>query len=64
LGSPTGAESGGGGIGGAFNIGSRIAKPLRGGGDSASSAQPTVASLQNSNNPPENKRSSWFFQKS
>ncbi|KAK4245763.1 hypothetical protein C7999DRAFT_33832 [Corynascus novoguineensis] len=53
LGSPTG-------IGG-FNIGSRIAKPLRGGGDSTSSSHPTVANLQS---PPENKRSSWFFQKS
>jgi kinesin family protein 5 len=55
LGSPTG-------IGG-FNIGSRIAKPLRGGGDSttAASAHPTIANLQS---PPENKRSSWFFQKS
>jgi kinesin family protein 5 len=58
LGSPTG-------IGG-FNIGSRIAKPLRGGGDSAgspSSPHPTFANLQQQN-PPENKRSSWFFQKS
>ncbi|KAL2142678.1 hypothetical protein VTI28DRAFT_833 [Corynascus sepedonium] len=53
LGSPTG-------IGG-FNIGSRIAKPLRGGGDSTSSSHPTIANLQS---PPENKRSSWFFQKS
>ncbi|KAK4134137.1 kinesin-domain-containing protein [Trichocladium antarcticum] len=53
LGSPTG-------IGG-FGIGSRIAKPLRGGGESTASALPTIASLQN---PPENKRSSWFFQKS
>ncbi|KXX83425.1 Kinesin heavy chain [Madurella mycetomatis] len=47
------------GIGG-FNIGSRIAKPLRGGGETSSS-HPTVANLQS---PPENKRSSWFFQKS
>ncbi|KAH6635177.1 P-loop containing nucleoside triphosphate hydrolase protein [Chaetomium sp. MPI-SDFR-AT-0129] len=61
LGSPTGA----------FSIGSRIAKPLRGGGDSAApagassgSAHPTVASLQQQQNPPESKRSSWFFQKS
>ncbi|KAL2157521.1 hypothetical protein VTH06DRAFT_6072 [Thermothelomyces fergusii] len=53
LGSPTGF--------GGFSIGSRIAKPLRGGGDSASSSHPTIASLQS---PPENKRSSWFFQKS
>jgi kinesin family member 5 len=52
LNSPTGL--------GGFSIGSRIAKPLRGGGDIAA-ANPTVASLQN---PSENKRSSWFFQKS
>jgi len=48
------------GIGG-FSIGSRIAKPLRGGGEVAAVANPTVANLQN---PTENKRSSWFFQKS
>lgn len=56
LGSPTGL--------GGFTIGSRIAKPLRGGGDAAappSNANPAIASLQN---PTENKRSSWFFQKS
>ncbi|SPQ20071.1 c0e7114d-7498-4cce-9ee1-008dff8377a1 [Thermothielavioides terrestris] len=57
LGSPTGF--------GGFNIGSRIAKPLRGGGNassgSAATALPTIANLQS---PPENKRSSWFFQKS
>ncbi|KAL2153380.1 hypothetical protein VTH82DRAFT_4535 [Thermothelomyces myriococcoides] len=53
LGSPTGF--------GGFSIGSRIAKPLRGGGDSTTSSHPTVANLQS---PPENKRSSWFFQKS
>ncbi|KAK4204895.1 P-loop containing nucleoside triphosphate hydrolase protein [Triangularia verruculosa] len=58
LGSPTGL--------GGFNIGSRIAKPLRGGGDNVtssvnSSSHPTIANLQN---PPENKRSSWFFNKS
>ncbi|KAK0627744.1 P-loop containing nucleoside triphosphate hydrolase protein [Immersiella caudata] len=52
LNSPTGL--------GGFSIGSRIAKPLRGGGEVAA-ANPTVASLQN---PSENKRSSWFFQKS
>ncbi|KAK3391011.1 P-loop containing nucleoside triphosphate hydrolase protein [Podospora didyma] len=54
LGSPTG-------IGG-FSIGSRIAKPLRGGGEAAAAPHPTIANLQN--NPTENKRSSWFFQKS
>lgn len=53
LNSPTGL--------GGFSIGSRIAKPLRGGGEVAAAANPTVASLQN---PSENKRSSWFFQKS
>ncbi|KAL2024012.1 hypothetical protein VTK56DRAFT_247 [Thermocarpiscus australiensis] len=52
LGSPTGL--------GGFTIGSRIAKPLRGGGEAAAS-HPAIANLQN---PPENKRSSWFFQKS
>lgn len=55
LGSPTAA--------GAFSFsgaGSRIAKPLRGGGGGdGAPANPTVASLQSS----ENKRSSWFFQK-
>ncbi|KAK3380163.1 P-loop containing nucleoside triphosphate hydrolase protein [Lasiosphaeria ovina] len=54
LGSPTSL--------GGFSIGSRIAKPLRGGGEPAAATNPTIASLQN--NPPENKRSSWFFQKS
>ncbi|KAK4210751.1 hypothetical protein QBC37DRAFT_291854 [Rhypophila decipiens] len=53
LGSPTGM--------GGFNIGSRIAKPLRGGGAEAAAANPTIVNLQN---PSENKRSSWFFQKS
>jgi len=55
LSSPTGL--------GGFNIGSRIAKPLRGGGDVAGggAANPAIVNLQN---PSENKRSSWFFQKS
>lgn len=39
--------------------GSRIAKPLRGGGGDAPAGVPAIANLQN-----ENKRSSWFFQKS
>ncbi|KAK4640563.1 hypothetical protein QC761_601570 [Podospora bellae-mahoneyi] len=60
LGSPTGL--------GGFNIGSRIAKPLRGGGDNNTtttvSSNPTIASLQQQNAPVENKRSSWFFNKS
>lgn len=48
---------------GGFSFGSRIAKPLRGGGDSAAPAQvPTIANLQNEIS--GNKRSSWFFNKS
>lgn len=42
------------------SAGSRIAKPLRGGGGDAPAANPTVQSLQGGEN---NKRSSWFFQK-
>jgi len=42
------------------NAGSRIAKPLRGGGGEAPAINPTIANLQSG----ENKRSSWFFQKS
>ncbi|KAK2067799.1 hypothetical protein P8C59_001506 [Phyllachora maydis] len=53
LGSPTNM--------GGFNIGSRIAKPLRGGGDSAGASNPAIANLQT---PAGVKRSSWFFQKS
>ncbi|KUI68121.1 Kinesin heavy chain [Cytospora mali] len=54
LNSPTGA--------GGFSFtgaGSRIAKPLRGGGGDAP-ANPTIQNLQEN----ANKRSSWFFQKS
>ncbi|KAK8127676.1 kinesin heavy chain [Apiospora sp. TS-2023a] len=55
LGSPTGN--------GGFSFGSRIAKPLRGGGDSSVPAPvPTIANLQNEGG--AGKRSSWFFQKS
>lgn len=56
LGSPTGP--GGFSFGGA---GSRIAKPLRGGGGDATI--PTIAGLQQSEGPGAsgNKRSSWFF---
>ncbi|KAI0850463.1 kinesin-domain-containing protein [Daldinia vernicosa] len=45
------------------NAGSRIAKPLRGGGTAGDGpAQvPTIANLQNEGS--ANKRSSWFFQK-
>ncbi|TPX14384.1 uncharacterized protein E0L32_005580 [Thyridium curvatum] len=48
------------------NAGSRIAKPLRGGGAAAApeqgAANPAIANLQSQSG--ENKRSSWFFQKS
>ncbi|KAI0132107.1 P-loop containing nucleoside triphosphate hydrolase protein [Xylariales sp. AK1849] len=48
---------------GGFSFGSRIAKPMRGGGDGAAPAQvPTIANLQNESG--AGKRSSWFFQKS
>ncbi|KAI1373657.1 kinesin-domain-containing protein [Hypoxylon crocopeplum] len=45
------------------NAGSRIAKPLRGGGAAgdAPAQVPTIANLQNEGN--AGKRSSWFFQK-
>jgi len=43
------------------NAGSRIAKPLRGGGADAPAQVPTIASLQNEGS--TSKRSSWFFQK-
>jgi kinesin family protein 5 len=42
------------GIGGALNIGSRIAKPLRGGGGAPAAEGAPVKSL-------DAKRSSWFF---
>ena len=51
LGSPTGGFSFGG-------AGSRIAKPLRGGGESVN---PAVTGLQNEAGQGGNKRSSWFF---
>ncbi|KAG0649108.1 Kinesin heavy chain [Hyphodiscus hymeniophilus] len=54
LGSPTGP--GGFSFGGA---GSRIAKPLRGGGGDA--PIPTISGLQQSEVASSNKRSSWFF---
>jgi kinesin family protein 5 len=59
LGSPT--ENGGFSFGGA--MGSRIAKPLRGGGGDAPHA--TVAGLQSENSSGSSKRSSvpWFFNK-
>ena len=53
LGSPTGGFSFGG-------AGSRIAKPLRGGGGEPTAAIPTISGLQNEAMG-GNKRSSWFF---
>ncbi|KAB5577718.1 P-loop containing nucleoside triphosphate hydrolase protein [Coniochaeta sp. 2T2.1] len=50
---------------GGFSIGSRIAKPLRGGGAGGVgdvAANPAIANLQNQGG--ENKRSSWFFKSS
>lgn len=44
--------------GGFSFTGSRIAKPLRGGGDAAPAVNPAVAGLQNETT---SKRSSWFF---
>jgi kinesin family protein 5 len=59
LGSPTSAFSFGG-------AGSRIAKPLRGGGGIEGGQIPIISSLQNeagsgSSSGATNKRSSWFF---
>jgi kinesin family protein 5 len=55
LSSPTGM--------GGLNIGSRIAKPLRGGGATESAGYPAFGSAQNHHS--ENKRSSpWFFKNS
>lgn len=53
LGSPT---NGGFSFGGA---GSRIAKPLRGGG--AETINPTISGLQNDASGNAGKRTSWFF---
>ncbi|KAI4869374.1 kinesin-domain-containing protein [Hypoxylon rubiginosum] len=63
-GSTRGLNSGPGAGGFSFgNAGSRIAKPLRGGGTGgdAPAQVPTIANLQNEGN--AGKRSSWFFQK-
>lgn len=63
LGAPTTSI---GGVGGAFawgaGVGSRIAKPLRGGGEALASI-PTIAGLKENDGPGAsgNKRSSWFF---
>ncbi|KAF4126717.1 kinesin family member 5 [Geosmithia morbida] len=57
-----------GGDGGAFSFsgaGSRIAKPLRGGGGDELASNPTVQSIQqNEGATTTNKRTSWFFNKS
>jgi kinesin family protein 5 len=45
------------------NVGSRIAKPLRGGGGDASPQVPTIQTIQQ-NEGSGNKRASWFFNKS
>ncbi|KKA28546.1 hypothetical protein TD95_002238 [Thielaviopsis punctulata] len=59
-GSTRGLNAAGGFGGFSFGgAGSRIAKPLRGGGGDAPAGVPAISNLQN-----ENKRSSWFFQKS
>lgn len=65
-GSTRGLNSPGGPGGFSFSgAGSRIAKPLRGGGAAGDAPPhvPTITSLQNEGAPPANKRSSWFFQK-
>jgi kinesin family protein 5 len=44
-----------------LGVGSRIAKPLRGGGAAEGPMVPTLAALQAQENGNVNKRSSWFF---
>ncbi|RDA88711.1 hypothetical protein CP532_4132 [Ophiocordyceps camponoti-leonardi (nom. inval.)] len=65
-GSTRGLNTGAGaGTGGGFSFaaaGSRIAKPLRGGGGGSDATTPTIQSLQGEGAP--SKRSSWFFNKS
>lgn len=60
LGSPLGGQGGFSWAGGA---GSRIAKPLRGGGGAGEASIPTITGLQNeaSGNSSSGKRTSWFF---
>lgn len=56
--------TGGGGGGFSFaNAGSRIAKPLRGGGGDAPPVVPTIQSIQQTDGA-SSKRGSWFFNKS
>ena len=45
------------------DVGSRIAKPLRGGGGDTNPAIPTIQTIQQ-NEGSGNKRASWFFNKS
>jgi kinesin family protein 5 len=61
-GSTRGLGSSGGGASFAFGggVGSRIAKPLRGGGGDGP-ALPIIGSLQKDGEEPKNKRTSWFF---
>lgn len=56
-----------GGAGGAFSFagaGSRIAKPLRGGGGDEPAGNPAVQSIQQNEGAATSKRTSWFFNKS
>jgi kinesin family protein 5 len=61
-GSTRGLGSSGGGASFAFGggVGSRIAKPLRGGGGDGP-ALPIIGSLQKDGEEQKNKRTSWFF---
>ncbi|KAJ6789324.1 hypothetical protein PWT90_01064 [Aphanocladium album] len=61
-GSTRGLNSGGGGFSFA-NAGSRIAKPLRGGGGDGP-VVPTIQNIQQTDGAANNKRGSWFFNKS
>ncbi|KGQ10820.1 Kinesin heavy chain [Beauveria bassiana D1-5] len=61
-GSTRGLSSGGGGFSFA-NAGSRIAKPLRGGGGDGP-VVPTIQNIQQTDGAVSNKRGSWFFSKS
>lgn len=61
-GSTRGLNSSGGGFSFA-NAGSRIAKPLRGGGGDGP-VVPTIQNIQQTDGAAANKRGSWFFNKS
>lgn len=62
-GSTRGLGSPGGGGFSFANAGSRIAKPLRGGGGDGP-VVPTIQNIQQTDGPANNKRGSWFFNKS